>query len=108
MGIEYIVMLAFLLLWVYAEVKLKRAARILSGLAAISCAAVLSWHLAGFIPDIERSQNRSSLRLAGELLATGETQRVQQAIQTYNSIAATGSTYRASMEMWDALNHEPK
>jgi len=86
----------------------QRGARISFGLAAIACAAILSWRLAGFIPDVERGHTRSSLRLASELLATGETQRVQQAMQAYSSIAATGSTYRATMEMWDVLNHGEK
>lgn len=81
MGIEYVVMLVFLLAWIYAEVRLKRAARISFGLAVISCAAIVSWRLAGFIPDIEQGHTWSSLRLASEVLATGETQRVQQAIQ---------------------------
>jgi hypothetical protein len=48
------------------------------------------------------------MRLTGELLLKGETQRVEQAIHTYNSNAATGTTYGAALQMWDVLNHGPK
>lgn len=43
----------------------------------------------------------------GDLLAKGESQRVQHAVQSYNSIASNGTTYGASMEMWRVLNHGP-
>ena len=48
------------------------------------------------------------MRLMGELLAKGEAQRVQHALQSYSLIASNGTTYGASMEMWRILNHNPE
>jgi len=102
------ILLPLLALWIQAERRWGRPARITLGLALLVASAVIAYDFAKFIPRYESRFHRSSLRLADELTTKGETQRVQQAIQTYNSIAATGSTYRASMEMWRVLNHGPK
>ena len=99
------ILLPLLALWVHAERRWGLAARISFGLALLVACSVIAYDFAKFTPRYESGFHRSSLRLAEELTAKGETQRVQQAVQTYNSIASTGSTYRASMEMWHVLNH---
>jgi hypothetical protein len=66
------------------------------------------WMSSIVIPSYERKFHKNSIRLSGELLAKGETQRVQQAISIYTNVAATSTTYRAAMKMWDVLSHEPK
>jgi len=41
-----------------------------------------------------------------QVLTNGDTPTVLRALQTYNSIAATDSTYRAAAEMSDVLNEQ--
>ena len=103
--ILFLLALAF---WIYAERRLGVGARIGGGVLCIVLIACSAYFTASVMPSYERTVHRSSIRLTGELLSKGETQRVEQAISTYNSIAATGTTYRAGMEMWDVLNHGPK
>jgi hypothetical protein len=103
--ILFLLALAF---WLHAERRMGVAARIGGGTACIVLVACGAYFMAGVIPSHERAAHRSSIRLAGELLSKGDTERVKQAINTYNSIAATGTTYRAGMEMWDVLNHGKK
>ena len=103
--ILFLMSLAF---WIYAERRLGVAARVAGGLACIFLIGCTTYFVATVMPSYERTVHRSSLRLTGELLSKGETQRVEQAVIIYNSIAATGTTYRAGMEMWDVLNHGPK
>jgi hypothetical protein len=91
--------------WAYAEKKLGIAARISAGLACMVFIGFSFYFVAGIIPSYERTFVRSSLRRSGELLSTGETQRVEQAITAYNGLAVTNS-YRASMEMWEILSHD--
>ena len=102
------ILLPLLAFWIYAERRWGLVARISIGLALIIACAVIAHEFAMFIPRYERTFHRSSLRLANELTTKGETQRVQQAFQIYTSIAATGTTYGASMEMWHVLNHGPR
>ena len=102
------ILLPLLALWIYAERRLGVVARIGVGLALMIACTVIAHEFAMFIPRYERTFHRSSLRLADELIARGETQRVHQAVQAYTSIAATGTTYGASMEMWRVLNHGPR
>ena len=94
--------------WVYAERRCGFAARLVSGIACIVLTGFTCHIVTNIIPRYESASHRSSLRLVSELIDKGETQRVQQAIQTYNNIAATGTSYRASMEMWHVLNHGPR
>jgi hypothetical protein len=56
--------------------------------------------------DHERSWHRNSIKAASDLLASGETKRVQQALHAYNTTVATASTFRASEAMWHALKHD--
>ena len=92
--------------WVIAEnVPSRGVLRVGLGCFAMVAVAVLAYSLARFGPDIESGTTRSSLRLAEHLMATGGTDRVRQAIHTYNETAASASTYKASFELWDVLNH---
>jgi hypothetical protein len=100
--ILFFVALAF---WIHAERRLGAAARISGGIFSMALIGCAAYFVATIIPSYERTFHRSSMRLTGELISKGETQRVQQAIHVYNGIAATGTTYRAAMEMWDVLNH---
>jgi len=102
------ILLPLLALWIYAERRWGLWTRIGVGLALMIACSVIAHEFAMFLPRYERTFHRSSLRLASELTAKGETQRVQSAVQTYTSIAATGTTYGASMEMWHVLNHGPR
>jgi hypothetical protein len=108
MQIILLLPLVALCCWVYAERRLGFTGRIATGIACIVLTGFACHFFAKFIPRYESTFHRSSLRLAGELTAKGETQRVHQAVQTYNSIASTGTTYGASMEMWHVLNHGPR
>jgi hypothetical protein len=94
--------------WIYAERRLSFAARISSGVVCLLLLGANCYFVASVGPSYERTFHKSSIRLSGELIAKGETQRVQQAISAYTNIAATGTTYRAAMQMWDVLNHGPK
>jgi hypothetical protein len=94
--------------WIYAEKRCGFAARLVTGIACMVLTGVACQSIANFIPRYESTFHKSSLRLAGELVAKGDTQRVHQAIQAYNRIASTGTTYGASMEMWYVLNHGPR
>lgn len=106
---EIILFLPFLafFIWLYAEAKLKTNYRVISGLLCIALTGFACQVFTRIIPRYESTSHRSSIRLMGDLLAKGETQRVQQAVQSYNSIASNGTTYGASMEMWRVLNHGP-
>jgi hypothetical protein len=95
-------------LWLYAEFKQRRTARISLGLASIISIAFIIAQLDRILPTYESQVHRSSLKLTGDLLAKGETDRVQQAIEAYNGQASTGSTYNAAFEMWYVLNHGPR
>ena len=95
-------------LWLYAEFKLGRTARISLGIASIVSVTLVIYQFGRIIPTHESVFHSSSLKLAGQLMATGETTRVRQAIDAYNCEATTNSTYSAAMEMWYVLNHGPK
>ena len=100
-----IVFLGILIFWLYAECKLNRAIRIIGGLGCIILVAVSAHLVTMIIPHYESSFHRRSIKKSSELIANGDTQRVQQAFQLYNAIATNNdSAYRASMEMWQALN----
>jgi hypothetical protein len=94
--------------WLYAEAKLGTNFRVVSGLLCIGLTGFACYFFARFVPRLESKVHRSSLRLAGEFLSTGESLRVQQAVQAYNSAATNGTTYGASLEMWRVLNHSPE
>ena len=104
MLIPLILLLLALIVWIYAERRLSLVARISSG--AI-CFLLLVWNcyfIASVGPNYESKFHKRSIQLSGELIAKGETQRVQQAFSIYTNIAATGTTYRAAMQMWEVLS----
>lgn len=98
----FILALAF---WIYAERKLGLSVRVWAGLACMAFLGLACTFVANVIPSYERSFHTRSIQLSGELIARGETLRVQQAIGTYTNLAATGTTYGAAMRMWEVLNH---
>jgi hypothetical protein len=104
-----ILLLPFLafFLWLYAEAKLGRNYRVVSGLACMALTGFACHTFAMIIPRYEQTFHRGSIRLMGELLDNGQARRVQQAIQNYNAISSTGTSYSASMKMWGVLNHGP-
>ena len=93
--------------WIHAERHLGIGARVCGGLLCIALMAFGGYALAGVGHGYERLLHKNAIRMAGELLLKGETKRVEQAISTYNSIAAT-NTYTAAMEMGDVLSQAPK
>jgi hypothetical protein len=101
-------LLVFPALWLYAEFKQGHAARISLGIATMISIAFIVAQLGRILPTCESHVHRSSLKLAEELIARGETNRVQQALEAYNGQASPGSTYSAAFEMWYVLNHNPR
>lgn len=107
--IALLILIPLLALWVQAERRWGMPARVGLGVASIVATAMLTYELARFGPRHESRFHRTSLQLVGELIAVGDTQRVQEVIATYNAVAATNSTYRASMEMRSSLlRHGPE
>jgi hypothetical protein len=76
--------------------------------AALAASVFVTSVLCRIIPRYESTAHRSSVRLASELLAKGDTNRVLEAMTAYNDIANSGSTYQAALEMWTVLNHGPQ
>lgn len=91
-----IIVLAF---WLFAEVKLGQRARITSGLIAIVFTGFLVNAFCRVKPFYESEWHRNSIRDATILLRQGQTNTVVRAFETYTSIAATDSTFRASERM---------
>ena len=100
--------LAALGFWGHAESHYGFRTRVGAGLALVASACLAIYVLASIGPAYERDFHRSAMRLSGELLAKGQTQRVAQAIGDYNTAAATNSTYRASVAMWESLNRKER
>jgi len=92
--------------WLYAERRLGLNARVLSGLACIALTGFACHFLAKYIPRYESRIHQSSIRLAGEMIEKGQTQRVQEAMRAYNNVATNGTTYGAAIQMWRVLNQE--
>jgi hypothetical protein len=90
-------------LWLYAEVKLGRRARIFFGLIAMLCSGFLVYAFCQVRPFYESAWHRNSIRDATSLLKQGQTNLVISAFETYTSIAATDSTFRASERMMHVL-----
>ena len=96
-------------LWLYAEFKLGRRARVIFGLIAILYSGFLVYAFCQIRPFYESAWHRNSIRDATVLLKQGQTNVVISAFETYSSIATTDSTFRASEQMMhifrDARNH---
>src|SRR5690348_3949951 len=98
--------LAALGFWGHAESHYGFRTRVGAGLALLASACIVLYALPRIGQTYERDFHRSAMRLSGELLAKGQTQRVAQAIRVYNTAATTGSTYQAAVMMWKSLNQE--
>ena len=94
--------------WIYAEKRAGFAARFVTGIVCIALNAGAWQAITNIGHNYESDFHRSSMRLASKLIYEGNTMRVHQAIQAYDRIASTGTTYAASMEMWYVLNHGPR
>ena len=108
MLILLLLMVLALIVWIYAERRLSLVARISSG--AI-CFLLLVWNCSFVVimgPYYDSKFHKWSIQLSGELITKGEIQRVQRAFSTYTNIAATGTTYRAAMQMWEILSQGQK
>jgi hypothetical protein len=95
--------LAVWVLWIYAECKLGRRARIILGLVSILCGGFLVYAICQIRPFYESAWHRNSIRDAESLLKQGQTNLVIAAFETYSSVAATGSTFQASERMMHVL-----
>jgi hypothetical protein len=91
------------IVWLYAEFKLGRRARVIVGLISMLCGGFLVYAFCQVKPFYESSWHRNSIRDAESLLKHGRTNIVISAFETYNSIAATDSTFRASEQMMHVL-----
>ena len=95
--------LAVPLVWLYAEFKLGRPARITLGLVSILCSGLLVYAFCQVKPFYESAWHRNSIRDAGRLLKQGQTNIVIAAFDDYSSIAATSTTFKASEHLMHAL-----
>src|SRR5271154_1295092 len=89
--------------WLYAEFKLGRQARGISGLVAMLCGGLLVYAFCHVRPFYESAWHRNSIRDGESLLKQGQTNIVITAFETYSSIAAPDSTFRASERMMHVL-----
>ena len=104
-----ILVIILFIAWLVAEFQAGRAVRIGLGIVSIVGAGFVVYVVATIVPSYERHLHRTSLRELGDLAASGDLQRVQQALSAYNDTAgANGSTYTAAMKMWDVVSHKPK
>jgi hypothetical protein len=91
------------MIWLYAEFRLGRRARIIFGLISIFCTGFLIYAFCQVKPFYESAWHRNSIRDAERLLKQGQTNIVISAFETYSSISATDSTFRASEQMMHIL-----
>jgi hypothetical protein len=98
--------LAALVFWLYAEFKLGRGARIGLGLVSILCGGFVIYAFCQIRPFYESAWHRNSIRDATALLKQGQTNVVISAFETYSSVAATDSTFRASEQLMHSLSRE--
>ena len=101
--IVFPLVLIILAFWLYAEFKLGCRARIISGVIVMVCGGLLVYAFCQVRPFYESAWHRNSIRDAESLLKQGQTNIVITAFETYSSIAATDSTFRASERMMHVL-----
>ena len=92
--------------WLYAEFKLGRGARIGLGSVLVLCVGFLVYAVCQIRPFYESAWQQNSVRDATALLKQGQTNAVISAFETYTSISATGSTFRASEQMMHTLSQK--
>jgi hypothetical protein len=87
--------LGLVVFWIYAECRLKLPIRIGAGIACLLFIGTSTY----YVHHIESDCHREALMYSELALTNGMPRLVLQALHTYNSIAATGSTFHAAMEM---------
>lgn len=63
----------------------------------------IGWYAGHVGISCEHRLHRNSMKKMEQVLTNGDIPTVLRALQTYNSIAATDSTYRAASEMNDVI-----
>jgi hypothetical protein len=101
-----IILLVIPIAWIYAEFKSSRGVRVGLGLLSLVVAGFVVYSISGVLQFYESGWHRTSIRDAAELLRKGDTNAVLRAFDTYNSIVATGSTFRASEKMMQSLRRD--
>jgi len=91
------------IVWLYAEFKLGRPARICLGVLSLVTVGLVTYSACSMFRHYESAWHRASIRDAADLLRKGETRPVQEALDQYNSMVATGSTFRASEKMMQSF-----
>jgi hypothetical protein len=104
--ITFLVIFGF---WIYAEHKrIHVLARIGGGLACMAFIWQATSAASHIIPAYEHSFHKSAMQQMELALTNGDTQTVLRALNTYNGIAATGTTYQAAMQMNHVLYESQK
>jgi hypothetical protein len=86
--------------WIFAEKqKLHFFARFGSGLACMTFVGLAIDFVGHIGPSYESNFHRVDMLRMEQAITNGDTQSVFQALEAYNRIAATGSTYQAAMQM---------
>lgn len=99
-----IVFLFVLGFWLYAEKRnLNFSLRLVSGLACMAFIGLAIGTADHIGASYERHFHKIDMKQMEQSLADGDTNVVLEALHTYNSIAATDSTYRAAQEMQRVL-----
>jgi hypothetical protein len=101
-----ILILAAFVTWTFAELRGGRVARFATGGAAMLAAYFAGQFTASVIPSYERRVTRASMSRFAELLDSGQTDRLRNAIEIYNTHAQQGSTYTAALKTWDAVSQK--
>jgi hypothetical protein len=91
------------IVWLYAEFRLGRTARICLGVLSLCTVGLVTYSVCGVYRHYENAWHRNSIRDAAALLRKGDTRRVQEAMDQYNSMVVTGSTFRASEKMMQSF-----
>jgi hypothetical protein len=102
----FILLILIQIVWLYAELKRGRIARISLGVLSIVSTGFLIQALDQIPRAYESAMHRGSIKAAEEQLRRGETNEVLKAFNAYNAIAATGSTFEASEAMWKILKQD--
>lgn len=100
-----VIFLLMLIFWIYAEKKnLSFAARMGGGLACMVFIGLTINFMSQIIPHYESVFHKQNMWDIEHSLTNGDTMSALQALHTYNSIASTGSTYSAAIEMREVIH----